>query len=373
MNMKKKLFITSALTSALIMSGCSTVTQDQATISQEQHEKQLAEQRATYEQKLQALETSNTQYSALAQSNSGSGSDISSELFPPNAQPGQCWSKVLTPATYQTSTEQLLLKPASEKISITPATYETVTEQLLVKEESTEIVVIPATYKMAEEQVMVKPAHTTLRTIPAVYENVTEQVLEKAAHTVWKRGDGFKTNALQTRIDNGTGEIMCLVEVPASYRTVTKRVLVTPEQVVESVEPAIYKTVSKRVIDQPASTKTVTIPAEYRTVSVQRLVSPEQQFTTPIAAVYKDVTSSVKVTEESLKWAEVLCEDNMTSQTVASLQKLLQESGTYNGPIDGSYGPMTEQAANTYAKQNGLPTGSRLISLETAKHIGLDI
>jgi len=298
---------------------------------------------------------------------------MSNELFPPNAKPGQCWSRVLIPATYQTNSERVLLKPASEKISISPASYETVTEQLLVKEESTKLVVVPATYKMVEERVMVKPAHTSIRTIPAVYENVTEQVLEKAAHTVWKRGAGFRTSALQTKIDNGTGEVMCLVEVPASYRTVTKRVLVTPEQVVENVQPAEYKVVSRRVIDQPATTQSVTIPAEYRTVEVQRLVTPEQQFVTPIEAVYKDVTSQVKVTDEELKWAEVLCEDNMTNQTVASLQELLQKSGTYNGPIDGRYGPMTERAANDYAKRNGLPTGSRLISLETAKHIGLDI
>ena len=37
------------------------------------------------------------------------------------------------------------------------------------------------------------------------------------------------------------------------------------------------------------------------------------------------------------------------------------------------YEIITERAANSYAKRNELPTGSRLISLETVKHIGLAI
>ncbi|WP_413700988.1 peptidoglycan-binding domain-containing protein [Psychromonas sp. KJ10-10] len=90
-------------------------------------------------------------------------------------------------------------------------------------------------------------------------------------------------------------------------------------------------------------------------------------------AVYKDVTSSEKVTDEKLKWAEVLCEDNMTTETIVEFQQRLTKAGVYNGPIDGIYGPLTERATNAYAKSKNLPTGSRLISLETAKHIGLDI
>jgi len=153
---------------------------------------------------------------------SGSGMMASgnSELFPPNAQPGQCWSRVLTPAKFVTNSERVLVKPESESISILPAKYEPATERVLVKEESTKLVAVPATYKTVTERVMVRPASTRLKTIPAQYETETNRVLEKAAHTTWKRGDGFRSSSLQTRIDNGTGEVMCLVEVPATYKTV---------------------------------------------------------------------------------------------------------------------------------------------------------
>lgn len=376
---KKNIFMITALSSALIMAGCSS-------IPKEIHEQELAEQRAQYEQQIQQLETEkqsaiesanaanvkSEQYSALAQSTSKSN-DANNGLFPPNAKPGQCWSRVLEPATFKTTSERVLVKPESEAISILPAKYETVSERLLVKEASTKLVPVAATYKTVTERVEVHPAHTHLKTIPATYETVTERVIDKPAHTVWKRGEGFRSSALQTRIDNGTGEIMCLVEVPATYKTITKTVLKTPERVVEEQHPAEYQTITKRVIDQEATTKTVEIPAQYKVVQVKRLVTPEKEVRKTIPATYKTVDSSEKVTDEEMKWAEVLCEDNMTPQTVANLQELLRRSGNYSGPIDGQYGPMTERAANAYAKANGLPTGSRLISLETAEHIGLKL
>jgi len=379
MKTKKTLFMITALSSALIMAGCSS-------IPKEVHEQQLAEQRSQYEQQITQLETEKNsalsqvssanakteQYSALAQQTSNSNG-AASDLFPPNAKPGQCWSRVLTPATFKTNSSQVLARAESQSISIIPAMYENATERLLVKEATTRIIPVAATYKTVTETIEVKPAQTVLKKVSAVFETVSERILEKPAHTVWKRGAGFKSGALQTRIDNGTGEIMCLVEVPATYKTVTKKVLKTPAGVVEQTIPAQYQQISKRVVNTPATTKTVTIPAEYKNVVVKREVSPAKSTSKVIPATYKTLTSREKITDEELKWAEVLCEDNMTPKTVAGLQELLRKSGNYSGPIDGQYGPMTERAANTYAKRNGLPTGSRLISLETAKHMGLKL
>jgi hypothetical protein len=375
-NLNKKVVTISALGAAILLSACQSV--PKAT-----HEQALLDQKQNYEKQLQALQIekqsvesdaalAKQQYSALA-AGSSSSSSLSDQLFPPNAKPGQCWSRVLIPASYQTKSEQILVKPATEKISILPAKYETVSEQVLVKEATTQLVTVPATYKMITEQIMIKPAHKQLKRIPAQYETITESVLDKPAHTVWKRGAGFRSSALETRIDNGTGEVMCLVEVPASYKTITKTILKSPERVIEEELPAQYKTVTKRVVDQEATTRTVDVPAQYKTVQVKRLVTPEKQLRSEVPAAYRTVTSREKVTEEKMQWSQVLCEDNMSTQTVADLQELLRRAGVYGGPIDGQYGKLTERAANEYAKRNGLPTGSRLISLETAKHIGLKL
>ena len=46
---------------------------------------------------------------------------------------------------------------------------------------------------------------------------------------------------------------MCLVEVPAKYKSVKKRVLIQPATTRTEVIPAVKKVISKRVIDPARS------------------------------------------------------------------------------------------------------------------------
>jgi len=374
MNILQKITAISVISTATLMAGCANnATTD--TVSKTQYSNDLAKQEKLYLSKIENLKkqhtrelTSNTNNTPVPQV-----SDVSSQLFPPNAQPGRCYSRVLIPAQYKTSTEQVLTREATEQVSIKPAQYQWGQKQVLIKEASTKVIPVPARYEQVTEQVLIKPAYTESIAVPAQYETVKEQVLDKPAHTAWKRGNGFRSSALQTRIDNGTGEVMCLVEVPASYKTITRTVLKTPATTKTVEYPAQYDTVTKRIVVEEATTKTIEIPAEYATVKVRELVTKEQELRSTIPAQYETVSRSEKVEDEQLKWSEVLCEINMTRDTVAQFQQLLKQAGKYRGPVDGIYGSMTEKAANSYAKANGLPTGSRLISLETAEHIGLTL
>ncbi|WP_413700990.1 hypothetical protein ACLKMH_04210 [Psychromonas sp. KJ10-10] len=56
---------------------------------------------------------------ALQASNDANKVNVTEDqLFPPNAQLGHCYSRVLTPATFKTVTDRTLVKPESEKIEI---------------------------------------------------------------------------------------------------------------------------------------------------------------------------------------------------------------------------------------------------------------
>ena len=66
---------------------------------------------------------------------------IAQELPPEGARPGECYAKVIIPATYTESTEQIVLRQAGEEIRKIPAQLETVTERVLVQEESYELFV----------------------------------------------------------------------------------------------------------------------------------------------------------------------------------------------------------------------------------------
>lgn len=179
--------------------------------------------------------------------------------LPPSGVPGKCYARVWEPPTYGTVTEQLLAKEASEQIEI-----------------------IPAKYKMVEERVLVRAAYESEDIVPSSYETVTEKILVKPASTGWVKGRG-----LVEKVDNFTGEIMCLKEFPAEYKTITKQVLKSPSTI-----------------------KKVQVPAEYKTVMVRKLVAPAQEKRIPIPAEYQTVTKTVLKQPGKMAWKSVICETN---------------------------------------------------------------
>ncbi|MDH3511373.1 MAG: peptidoglycan-binding protein [Gammaproteobacteria bacterium] len=296
------------------------------------------------------------------------------QLFPPDAKPGRCYARVLTPGQYKEDTESVLLRQASERVEIIPARYETVDERVLVREASTRLEIIPARYETKEERVLVQPESTVIEEIPATYKTVSEQVLVSPARTEWKRGSAASFlgtgNVVQSRTTD-TGEIMCLVEVPAQYRTVNQTVVDQPARTREIKVPAQYNTIKKTVLVEPAKTREIKVPAEYGKVKVTKLVSPAKQRRIDIPAEYGTVNKRSKVSEDQLEWRQVLCDVNMTSDNVRKLQATLNDRGYNAGPVDGKIGALTLNGANAFAKANGLPAGSNYIAIEVADKLGL--
>ncbi len=205
---------------------------------------------------------------ALLEAAKASGIDLGS------ATPGMCFHEHLKPAQYEARTEEILVSEPSEKVEVIPAKYEWVEEKVLVKEASQKEIAVPP-----------------------VYETVTEKVMVEPAKTVWKKGRG-----LVEKIDHTTGEIMCLVEIPAKYKTVTKRVIKTP-----------------------ATTRTVEIPAQYKTVKVRKLVSAPQEKRVEIPAKYKTVTKRVKVADAQFIWHEIHSKE-MSAKTRTGNQICLKKT-----------------------------------------------
>jgi hypothetical protein len=170
-------------------------------------------------------------------------------LLPPDATLGACYARVWVPARYSTENVTVLVREASSKLEVTAPRYEWVEEQVLVKPATEKLEIVPAQYEWDEERILVKPASKKLEAIPAQFEWEEERILDRPAHTVWKKG----RNPLHN-VENGTGEIMCLVEVPATYKTVRKRVLKKEAHTREIEIPAEYTTVRKRVLKEPEST-----------------------------------------------------------------------------------------------------------------------
>ncbi|UGA57242.1 peptidoglycan-binding domain-containing protein [Vibrio sp. VB16] len=314
-----------------------------------------------------------------------------------------------------------------------PAKYETVKEPVLIGEETEKSVIIPASYRTVEKKILVKEASTKIVNVPAVYETISEQIVDKPAHQIWKKGQG----AIQ-KIDESTGEIMCLVDVPTTYITVSKKVIKTPETTKKIKIPAVYKTiavkevvnpaqetrvkvaakynyVSKKkqiggsqyvwheihdqslsertrtgskicLIDTPATYKTidkqvetiaasitkVEVPAKYKTVKVSKLVQPASVERKIIPAEYKMVERQTLIKEGTMEWRSILCDTNMTVSRIGEIQRTLVSKGYNPGKIDGVVGPETMAAVNAFQRDNDLPV-DKYLNIATVKALNISI
>lgn len=161
------------------------------------------------------------------------------------ATPGMCFHEHYRPAKYTTEDQKVLVSEADSALAVSSAEYRWTDNRVLVKE---------ASYRMEE--------------VPAVYDWEEEKIVDTPAHTIWKQGTG----PIQ-KIDEATGEIMCLVEIPATYKTIRKRVIKSPATTKRIEIPAEYETIRVKELVTDASSSSDEIPAEYKTVAVTKLVS----------------------------------------------------------------------------------------------------
>ena len=289
--------------------------------------------------------------------------------LPPNAEPGKCYAKCAAADEYKTETVTVQTKAASKRIETIPAVYETVTEQVIAKEASTRIEVIPAVYETVSEQILATDASTRIVPVAAVYETVTETIEIAPATTKWVKGDA-DPNCLSANPDDC--RVMCLVDVPAKTKTVTKRVLKTPATSSTLDVPAKYKTVTRRALKTAASTRSVEVPAVYKTVTKRVLKSPAATREIEIPAVHRDVTKTVLVSKGGWgTWKEVVCAKQITPKLVRAVQASLEAKGYDVGPhgLDNVLGVDTKAALRKFQTDNKLPVGN--LNVETMSALGV--
>ena len=159
----------------------------------------------------------------------------------------------------------------------TPEKYKTVTEDIVVQEKTEKSEIVPAKYEMVEKTIEVSPAAKKTVEVPATYEFKEERVLVEKEKTVWKKGH----NPAQ-KLNGATGDIMCLIKVPAKY-----------------------KVIKKRVVKTPATTKIIEIPAVSKTIKVKKLISPATVKKTEIPEVKKSISKKVLEAKSDFAWIKV--------------------------------------------------------------------
>ena len=361
--------LTLAIATAILTTGCATYDAPVAdTTEVDALKAELAKQEAQKSQlrgELAAMEQSKDAVIRANAADKNAGGDPMADL-PMNAKPGECYARVFEPPQYNSETRQVLSRAASEKLEIIPATYEWTQETIMTKPQGIRLETVPATYEWAEQTVVVEPDRTVLKQVPAQYTTETEQVLVKEAYTTWKKGRGPIE-----RLNEATGEIMCLVEVPAEYKTVKRTVMTTAPTTRKEVIAAKTKVVRKQVMTAPARTVEIDVPAEYETIKVRQQATPAREQRTSIPAEYQSLEETRLVKEGKLHWQPILCETNASPDLITNVQRALNEAGFNAGSVDGILGRTTSKAIGQYQRANGLSSGQ--LTLETLKKLGVKI
>jgi len=262
-------------------------------------------------------------------------------LTPPDAKPGECYAKVVLPAEYEDIQEEVIIKEASESISIIPAEYDTVKAEVEVIPETTKLIPIPETYKEVVETIEVKPAMKLWKRsleegalpvsptilsaveaagmdiqnaqpgncykeyfIPRKYKKISEEILVQ--------GERNESEIIPPKFETIEKTIIIkpatkkLVEVPAVYEEIEEKVLISPEKTMwkkgenpaQRVSgatgeimclikvPAKYKTIKKRILQSPATTKVEEVPAETKTIKIKKLLSDSKLKQISTDAIY---------------------------------------------------------------------------------------
>ena len=113
-------------------------------------------------------------------------------------------------------------------------------------------------------------------------------------------------------------------------------------------------------------------PATIETVTERILLQPAQitsDGTISQTAVYKTETRQAIVKERRELWFRTPCEEEMTPEFIASVQRALAARGIYRGAVTGQMDARTRRAIRAWQQPQGL--NSPVLSLAAARRLGL--
>jgi hypothetical protein len=246
---------------------------------------------------------------------------LASERF--DADVGECFAMVYIPPRFETVSEKVCVKEASERLEVVPAEYAWVEEKVLVKDAYTEINIVPAEFRTATRQVEIAPGTKGW----VKHENITCDD---------QTGQPLPVNT----------DVYCLEQRPPQFRTVSYQEVAKAAECEERTVPAEYQTVRRQKLVRPAHTRTVTIPAEFETV-----------------------TKQVQVAGGTMDWQEVICEIHLDHTKVTRIENALATAGYDPGTPNGQLEESDWRAIRNFQQDNGLGTGA--LTVKTLDKLGV--
>jgi len=323
-----------------------------------------------------------------------------------NLAAGTCYYEHYQAAQYTTITEKILASEPSTRIVTVPASYKTITKKIVTSNSSMKLIPVPIKYKKVKEEVTIEPARSEwkkttcqdrgcnqsevvcLTEIPRTFKTITKKVILKPAIA--------KQVAVEPVYTYVKAEVLVrpastkTINIPATYKTINKNKKIKNEKYFWSnaqhqnastrinnqcdkiclVEtPAVYKTIKKKVVAKPAVSKKVITPEKYTTVRVRTVIKAASFKTITVPAEYTEIRVEKERTKGFAKWMPMVCEEAMVPSLVRKVQKALKYQGYYSGEVDGNWGYKEKSAVRAYQKAKGLSVSK--LSIETMKSLGI--
>lgn len=324
-----------------------------------------------------------------------------------DARVGTCYYEHYQPERYTTTTSNILVAEASERIMVTPATYRKVKKKVITDSTSVKLIPSVAVYKKVKDKVVIAPARTEwkkttcenrgcnesevvcLTEFPVTYKKVIKKiVLEPAVQRRSSVTPVFKIVEIEEQLTPARSKS---IKIPARYQTLAKkekssesryfwsgfsgknastRLTTECNRICLTQTADKYKDIKKKIVVTPATSRLVSTPAQYKMVKIKKITQEASFKKVVIPAEYISIVSQQNRTKGFAKWMPMVCEANMSQSMIRKVQQALQFQGFYHGVVDGVWNLESKQATRAYQKANGLSVTTKL-SIEAMMALGV--
>jgi Putative peptidoglycan binding domain len=280
----------------------------------------------------------------------------------------QCWAQMVKWPQVQENAISVVTRDEATVHEVRPAVLQNKNIAVTVKDSARTFRLVAPKFKPVVEQVKISDEVRRLAVVPAVYEDREEQVIVESARahlqtcsTPGQRAVGPDAKSLQNT--------KCLQQIPPRYKTITKKVLVTPETVKEEIVPAKFKSVVRWKLENDGRAESQELPAQLVQMPYRSMEKAPEVVKHKVEAQAQDIVVKEHVGLPQLAWRRVLCERDLSPALVQRMQSALAAAGEDTGASDGKLGPKTWRAIANYQNKHGLAAG--MLSFETLDQLGI--
>ncbi|PUE61487.1 hypothetical protein B9Z45_06125 [Limnohabitans sp. 2KL-17] len=283
-------------------------------------------------------------------------------------QANQCWAQMIVKPLRDQSVQEVTIEDSRDSFKTTPPELSTSTQKVVVKEGYEAFKVFEPKFKQIIEKVQVKEETKHLVVQPAVYTDQIEWVMTESERVEMQ---ACKNAGIRIAGKPQNSPSFCAVKIPATYKSVTKRVVTQQETVVEKTTPAVYKSIVKTVLVENGSADPIQIPPLTANVPVTLVARKAESIKLRVEPKTIPIALTTYTTAPQLTWRRIVCEKDSSPSLIRNLQAALLKEGFDAGPIDAKLGKKTMHAIESYQIQKGVASGT--LTYETLKLLGLPL